>query len=346
MDNKQLICPVCGTPRQDPNSFFCVKCGCAGAYFTLFSGEKAYNLWNSAIEQHKHKFAARLYADSRDKGSSLHVTGDRICFHNAATHETITARFTDTRATAQSNVNQISLCGLYRVWINADGTLSSSGDDEAGQRKLSDLTGAVAVATAPNCTYVVHKDGTVTDRGNRPFASQVERWRDIKSVAANQFHVVGVKNNGTVVHAEAHNSSIRTFASVMDGWSGVKSVAVGEHYVLALHENGTVSYAGAQDERSAAANWTNIAAVAADSQYAIGLTWDGDVLLAGKESVFIDFGRKEAKQWKNVVFIAAGRSVIAGLTANGELKIVGNMFKEDGFEETFSRAIHDNLMGK
>ena len=76
------------------------------------------------------------------------------------------------------------------------------------------------------------------------------------------------------------------------------------------------------------------------------MTWDGDVLLAGKESVFIDFGRKEAKQWKNVVFIAAGRSVIAGLTANGELKIVGNMFKEDGFEETFSRAIHDNLMGK
>ena len=343
MENKQCICPVCGAVIPDANSLSCPVCGCPGACYTLFSGESAYKMWLATIDRFRKDRLAHLYAASRAGGSSLHVTGDRLCFYNGPAHTAVMACFQDGQPTTMQHVAQVSLSGLHRVWVYDDGTPASSGDDGCGQRNLSDLQGVRAVATASNCTYAVLSDGSVVARGDSPFAEIVAQWRDIRALAATPLHIVGLRNDGTVVHAAAHNSPFRAYAAVMDGWKQVQAIATGDQYTLALHTDGTVSYAGAQDERAAAGSWTNMVAIAADGQYAVGLTREGDVLLAGKESVFIDFGRKAARQWKNMAFIAAGRSVIAGLGQDGEVKLVGNLFKADDFEDRFSTAVYESL---
>ena len=336
MDNINYVCPVCNSVRTDNSSIACKKCGCGYAFCEFFGGEKAYQTWKMMVEQHKSAYVGALCKESREIGSSLAVSGDRICFYDAQEKRAVTFRFGSAQPEITERVKQVSLSGLYRVFLHTDGALSSSGDDESGQRRLNDLKDIVYVSTAPKCTYAVKADGTVAVRGATAFKSQVEKWTDIKSIASEEGYVVALKADGRVVYAAPEGSSMERHLASTAEWKNVRKLATSAHYMLALHADGSVSYAGGPGtERSKVSEWKNIQDIAADGQYAVGLSADGRVLLAGDYTQLIDFGRKEAGSWTDMVFVAAGRSVIAGVSATGELRMVGNIIRDDSLRQSF-----------
>ena len=344
MSQNPRTCPVCGAPQQDLSSLDCHACHCAGAFHTQFSGEQAYNLWLATMNRKKEAKAARIYLDSREAGCTLQVTGNTICFHNGKTNKAVICDLDTGEQTVLSHVTQVALNSLYRIFLHPDGTVSSAGDDYYNQRRgLSAISNAVFAAAAPTCAYIVTGDGNVIEQGMNDFSGVPGSWQDIRRIAAHQLHVVGLKQDGTVVYAMAKQSQLYNLANAMKAWQNVKDIVVSDKYALALHQDGTVSYVGVPGAWAEAASWRNIVSVAADSQYAIGLTEDGTVLLAGEESPFVDYGRKEAKQWKNMAFIAAGNSVIAGLSGQGALQTAGNLFIAEGIDRAFSKNVYDLL---
>ena len=344
MSNIARTCPVCGAPQQNLSSTTCKACGCVGAFYTLFSGEKAYGLWKATIDRQRDAKKARLYLDSRDAGCLLQVTANSVCFHDPKTGKAVICNFEDSTPTVLKNVKQIALCSLYQLVLHPDGTVSSSGDDYYNQRSgLSRISNAAFVAAARTCSYIVTEDGSVIEQGMNDFSGVPSGWKDIRRVSANQVHIVGLRKDGTVVYAMSDNSILRAVAQEMDSWTNVKDVVVADRYILALHTNGTVSYLGVQKTKAAVAQWRKIVSIAADSQYAIGLTEDGEVLLAGEESPFVDYGRKNAKQWKNIAFVAAGDSMIIGLNSRGALQSTMEAVMTKDFESSFTGSVRSLL---
>ncbi len=344
MINSKHACPVCNAEKSG-NSTTCEKCGFEGAYYTLFSGEKAYNMWKSLVDAQKSKLVEGYYKKSRENGGELIITSDRVCFFDAEKSKAVIVEFNNDEPFVLDNVKQVALSGLYHVWLNSNGTLGSSGDGESGQRKLGDLIEIVNVATTPECTYAVRADGTVTSRGATSLNDEISSWTNIKALCCAE-HVIGIKEDKTIVYAVREGSLFSSYASVMKGWKNVRKVVTADYYAMALCEDGTILYAGANDRRSDCTQWKNIVDIAADNQYAVGLTKNGDVLLAGETSSVIDFGRSEAAKWKDMAFVSAGRALIAGLSKTGELKLVGNIgniVKNDIVAKNLKNAIQEKL---
>ena len=347
MSNTKLTCSVCGS-EQIGESFACANCGFAGAYYTLFSGNKAYSMWEELVDKHKSKYRERFYRDNYNKGGRLLVTGDKVVFYDALSHKAVVAKFNNDKPEIIEDVYQVSLSALYYVWIYRNKTMGSSGDDESGQRRVGDLLEITCTDATPKCTYALRTDGTITTRGATVLSDQLSKWTNIKSLAETNYvncanHVIGIKNDGTVVCAVEDGSLFKTYVAQIESWMNVKKVVTTDYYALALHTDGTVSYAGANDEKAKVAEWQNISDIAADGQYAIGLTMSGQVLLAGDKSPLVDFGRSEASSWNKILYIATGRSVIAALTIGGDLKVVGNVSVGDGFETNFKDTVYSVL---
>lgn len=342
MSNTNLTCPVCGTAKTS-DSTICSKCGFEGAYYTFFSGEKAYNAWKLLVEARKNAFIGEAYHKKREQGSQLLVTGDRVCFFDAEKSKAVIVGFNNNEPQVLDNVKQISLSAHFHAWLNNSGTVGAFGDNVAGQCIVDKLIEIISIATASECTYAVRADGTVAIRGATDVREQVSSWTDIKSICCAEQHVIGLKNDSTVVYATKEGSLFGSYASVMKDWKNVKKVVTGDYYAMALCDDGTILYAGVNDQKAQCTSWKNIVDIAADGQYAVGLTENGDVLLAGDSLPIIDFGRKEAAKWTDMVLIATGRNLIAGLSKKGELKIVGNIIKSDEIDETFKNAVQANL---
>ena len=345
MSNSKSTCPVCNTEKTGESNA-CGKCGFEGAYYTLFSGEKAYQAWKSLVDAKREQYVSGYYKKNRENGSQLHVTGDRIGFLDAEQSKAVIVEFNNNEPLLLENVKQISLNKLYRVWLNTNGTVGSSGDGLAGQRRLGNLVEITYVATAPECTYAIHTDGTVTACGATALLDTISEWTDMKALccAEHTDHVLGLKQDGTVLCAIQEGALFNAYAPALSTWKNVKKLATTDYYAVALCNDGSVLYTGADDEKSQCTRWTDMADIAADGQYVVGLTKDGNVLLAGSPtSPLLDFGRSEAANWKDMLFIAAGRSLIAGLSKSGELKIVGNILQNDSIAPNFKNAVETKL---
>ena len=345
MSNSNPTCPICNAERTSANNA-CSNCGFDGAYYTLFSGENAYNLWKTLVIAKKEQYERGYYEKSCKAGSQLHITSDRIGFFDAEQSKAIILEFNNNEPLLLENVKQISLSKLYRVWLNSNGTVGSAGDGQAGQRRLGNLFEITHVATAPECTYAIHTDGTVTAYGATALRDTISEWTDMKALccAEHTDHVLGLKRNGTVLCAVQEGALFNAYAPVVSTWKNVKKLATTDYYAVALCNDGSVLYAGADDEKAQCNHWKDIVDIAADGQYVIGLTKDGTVLLTGSPtSPLLDFGRSEAASWKNMLFIATGRSLIAGLSNTGELKIVGNITKNDSIASNFKNAVETKL---
>lgn len=342
MSNSKITCPVCNAERTGDETV-CQSCGFEGAYYTLFSGENAYVTWRSLVDAHKDRYVGSYYVKGFENGSELLVTSDRVCFFDSDKSKAVMVEFMKNDPVVLDNVKKVSLSGLYRVWLYSDGSLGSSGDDESGQRRLGNINDVISIATVPQCTYYVKADGTVDSRGATPFKEAIRQWTDIKDLCCVSEHVIGIRNDNTVLYAVREGNPFENYASEMKGWNNVKKVVATDYYSVALCYDGTVRYAGVKDKRSGCVLWNNIVDIAADGLYVVGLTQGGAVLLAGDSSSLIDFGRSQAADWHDMLFIATGRSVIAGLSKTGELKIVGNVIKNDKIADKLKTAVESNI---
>lgn len=335
MKNNMTTCPVCGQGAgRTPAPSRCGNCGTENAFVEFFSSAEAFRDWNRQIQSAKDSFRNQRRQYVRKHGSLI-VGPEYVAFHDSGSAKLTVA--TRDSVTDTGNVRGFSVSNLHQLTLDSRGVVTARGDFEAGQNQVNGLTGITHVLAAPRCSYVVNQNGTVTARGACAIKQQIQNWNNIQALACGTQHLVGLRENGTVVQAEdsvAGRTSVET-----EGWKNVTAIAAAGNYTLGLHADGTVSYAGpAPDARQEVSRWRNVVAIAADYYYAVGLTADGKILLAGKCVPFLDGGRSSAAQWENVVCIAAGYGVIAGLDNTGRLLMAGSILGDAQIKAGFSRA--------
>lgn len=318
-DIRKELCPVCGSPREASaeNPYDCPVCGLENAYVRFFAGENG-----RALQRRREEEAARRLIQARMEqyAGALAYDGSAAALIDPKTHR-LTVTESDGSVREQENVRQVSAGGRTAVTLFLDGSVSVHGGGGYGEQEAERFSGIRHVLAGPNCVYAVTKEGTVLAAGS-PAAPSVRTWTEVRALACGAYHVLGLREDGTVrIAGQLLDEEV---CRAVEGWRNVTAIAAASDCSLGLHADGTVSFAGrASDARREAVRWRDVAAIAADSSYAVGLTRDGRVLLAGSCAPFLDMGRSRAREWTNIIAIACGRSGIAALTVSLELRRTG-----------------------
>lgn len=164
----------------------------------------------------------------------------------------------------------------------------------------------------------IKEDGTVMasgSYGNMTGQIDVSGWTNIKALAAGYEHSVGLKEDGTVV---AVGANWWGQTNVSD-WTNIKAIAAGLGHTVGLREDGTVVAVGADWGQLNVASWTNIKTIAAGGSHTVGLKEDGTVVAVGSNS----YGELNVSDWTNIKAISAGGQNTIGLKEDGTVVVTG-----------------------
>lgn len=216
------------------------------------------------------------------------------------------------------------------VGLKSDGTVVAVGRNDYGQSEVSDWTDVISVS-AGNCFTVGLKlDGTVVAVGDNDCGQrEVAAWADIISVSAGGNHTVGLKTDGTVV-AVGDNDFGQCEVS---DWTDIASISAGGNHTVGLKTDGTVVAVGSNySSQCEVLDWTDIVSIAAGANYTVGLKLDGTVVAVGDNG----FGECEVSKWTDIVSIAAGLNRTVGLKLDGSVVVAGMDYDEISAVESWN----------
>ncbi len=323
MEILNSCCPVCGGERKETAApeYACAACGFTYAFVGLFAGERSRMLWKSRVDRAKRKRRTdkmRMLSDAK-----AFVVGNDLAAFCSPDTKKLTVIYGDGTVHEEDNIVQYSVSGRNAAFLYGDGTVRVVGDNDYGQCRTGGLTEAVYVTCAPDCTYVIKRDGSVSAIGS-PADASVRSWSDIRMISCGAYHILGLRRDGRVMAAgEALDQSVR---SVIEGWEKVQSIAAANDCSMALFADGRVAFAGRRenDPRREVGGWEDIVSIGVDSSYAAGLTKNGTVRLAGSCKKDLDMGRSTVSGWENMMAVSCGRTGIGGITEEGELLLTGS----------------------
>ena len=234
-------------------------------------------------------------------------------------------------------------------------------DDLSQEEAPFVVPGAVSVPRfqilrGPDHTVILRPDGTVKAVGNNKNGQcNVQDWKNIVSIATNQFYTVGVCENGTVQLAGGSwmlrnkLSSWKNVTTIVSGhnffvglcadgtmksngirlpvWSGITAISAGDTHFAALCEDGSVRAVGSNaGGMCKVQDWSRITAIALGSQHTVGLCEDGTVKAVGfnKKSKQEPIPRCNVEKWTRIIAVAAGNSHTVGLHEGGWVFAVGS----------------------
>ena len=154
-------------------------------------------------------------------------------------------------------------------------------------------------------------NGTAVAVGSKMYGQiNVESWQNLTDVVAGGWHSLGLKTDGTVVAAGSNENGQCNVGS----WRNVVKIAAGNNHSVALKKDGTVVATGF-NERNACnvGSWTDVTDIAAFNSFTVGLKKDGTVLCTHKDY--------DVSDWKDVVDIAVGCSTVLGLCKDGTVRM-------------------------
>ncbi len=157
--------------------------------------------------------------------------------------------------------------------LKEDGTFLSTAIGYYDEKKLDTITDVHFIAATPTGTDLFNASGNLMG------ASTViapEQWTDIQKLAAGRSHLVGLKNDGTVV-AQGSN---REMQLQVEGWTDIVDIVAGNNFTLGLRKDGSVVFTG-EAEKDDLSDWTDITAIQGKVYYAVGLKKDGTVVDIG-----------------------------------------------------------------
>ena len=178
------------------------------------------------------------------------------------------------------------------------------------------------VATIAANTYHtvgLKEDGTVVAVGYSGFGELSVSWTNIKAIAAGVYHTVGLKEDGTVVAVGNNTYHEMNFTTE---WKNIKAIAAGTYHTVGLKEDGMVVAVGTNTyhQMDFTTEWKNIKAIAAGVYHTVGLKEDGTVVAVGYPNYHeMDF----TTEWTNIKAIAAGTYHTVGLKEDGTVVAVG-----------------------
>ena len=142
------------------------------------------------------------------------------------------------------------------------------------------------------------------------------------SIAAGNFHSVGLRSDGSVIATVFSGSNQFNYGQCnVTTWSTIVAVSAGWCHSVGLQADGTVVASGRNEEgQCRVSEWKKIIAIAAGSRCTFGLRLDGTVVATGEN----DEGQCNVSQWTDIVAISAGSSHTVGLKSDGTVVAVGS----------------------
>ena len=121
------------------------------------------------------------------------------------------------------------------------------------QDELLSLTNVVDVDCNLNSVVALLSDGTVFVGENPGFdfhedyhaLTEASTWTDIVQIAVGQYHVIGLKSDGTVVGTGSKNEKSSKWST--DGWNNVSKIEAHYNYSLGIKNDGSIFLSGEID---------------------------------------------------------------------------------------------------
>ena len=262
-----------------------------------------------------------------------------------------------------SDICAIRACSFYTFGIKADGTVVALGDNRTGQldvqswRDIRDIAATRETASTYYSKHYAHtcrnafsiglrKDGSTFTAGKStqtdtyqpgrtggkeghepvwPDFSDAGKWQGITKAAAGDQHVLGLKEDGTVLVAGDDTAG----QCEVSAWANVVDIAAGYSHSVGVTDAGNVLAKGSLKAPLSA--WKDIATAAVGKEHAVGLRKDGSVVVAGDNSygqcdmdALMEKARAaEAEEAMSIVSIKAGTNHTVALYADGTAAAVG-----------------------
>ncbi len=231
------------------------------------------------------------------------------------------------------NVVAISTDDGLAAALMSDGTVDITGDyyfegrDEECLPASSYWRNMVAIYVSSDDIVGLRADGTVEISGNGYSNMEIEKgmcgakrevlqWTDISTICNENFHIVGLKFDGTVV-AAGENSDGRCNVS---NWKDIIAISTDTSKTVGLRSDGTVVFAG-EDKYGwyDVSDWKDIVAISVGSNDIVGLKSDGRVVTVGSLAA----NGLDISNWKDIIAISADTSNIFGFKADGTVLVAG-----------------------
>lgn len=210
-----------------------------------------------------------------------------------------------------SNGPTIAAGFCFSAILKKDGSVVVRGYDSFEISNASSWPKDIVSISAGDTHLVgLRENGTVVASGNNDSGQcDVSSWTDIVAISAGGSHTVGLKSDGTVV-AIGNNENNQLDVS---DWSDIKQVAAGDAHTLGLKQDGTVVFVGlALSNGANISSWKNIISISANYRGAVALKSDGTVVGAENCSDFPDISK-----WSDIKQIAMGANHIVALRSDG-----------------------------
>lgn len=160
---------------------------------------------------------------------------------------------------------------------------------------------------------VVSKSGKVYT--NSSFDDELSNWEDIKDVAVGYMHIVGLKEDGTLV-AKGEN---KVGQCNVQKFKDVKEVKAGAYHTVCLSEKGKIFNVGRNSEgQRDFKGWEDIVSIECGPYSTYGIKKDGSILTTEKSKKY-DFS-----QFKNIKKLSVSLKHVVGVKKDGTVVATGD----------------------
>ncbi len=223
----------------------------------------------------------------------------------------------------------------YVFALSSMGFVGYSGFNQYNELDIYDETDIISIAAGEYHIVGLKADGTVVSAGrNNSGQTKVSEWSNIVAIDAAYEYTLALKSDGTVL------TSGKSLSGTLDveDWTDIVAIAAGAGHAVGLKADGTVvatggNYYGQCDVE----DWTDIVAISAGYYHTVGLKADGTVVAVGKNGN----GECDVSGWTNIVSVSAGRYYTVGLKADGTVVVTGNTEELYGLDlEEWTDVVH------
>ena len=96
----------------------------------------------------------------------------------------------------------------------------------------------------------------------------VDDWHDIVTIAAGEYHTIGLRSDGTVVECGLNEAG----QCAVGGWRDIIAIDAGDYHTAGLRRDGTVVACGLETYGACSvAGWRDVCAIAAGGDYTLAL---------------------------------------------------------------------------
>ena len=229
----------------------------------------------------------------------------------------------------------------YTVALKSDGTVAAVGCNNDGECDVLSWRNVAAITTGTtmedgkgkNFTLALRNDGTVVATKGICYRDEIQQWKDIVSVVASFYIVVGLKADGTVVTVTNLNDKLN-----VTNWRNIKRISCGNYHAVGLSGNGTIVTAVFDpNENKALCNvygseWKEIIAISCGHFHTAGLRADGTVVATGSNV----YGQCNTSFWSDIIDISCTIRITFGLKKDGTVIATGNNEDIYGYEDLSS----------